>query len=117
MTFMTSQQIKSALAQPVPLIEGFDLKRVTTACYELALGHESCITSSSIQRERHKTADLITIPPGQFGLLISEESVNIPPRCPCPDIDQVIAENAWTGQYFWFPRGSWIPGKVKVFRV
>lgn len=79
MTFMTSQQITSALAQPVPLIDGFNPKQVTTACYELALGHESCITSSSTQRERHETADLITIPPGQFGLLITQESVNIPP--------------------------------------
>lgn len=78
MSFLTSQQITDALTSSSPMIVGFHPDRVTTACYELGLGRETCITSPSTQRKIHDAAEQIIIPPGQFGLLITEETVHIP---------------------------------------
>jgi dCTP deaminase len=78
MAIWSSEKIKAALAKD-KLIEPFDENAVKHGAYELALGPEAFLTSSA---DKKKTilcdGDQIVIPPGQFGLLLTEERVRIP---------------------------------------
>jgi dCTP deaminase len=79
MTFWTSEKIK----QRVPnegLVDPYSSTRVKHAAYELSLGPEVLITSQQKRTKyRLKDGESVVIPPGQFGLLLTEEVVQIPP--------------------------------------
>lgn len=78
MSFWTTEKIlqKQALTE---LIKPFDLKRLKHGAYELALGHEALITSEPTGlKQKLETGEQLLIPPGQFGILLTEEVVSIP---------------------------------------
>lgn len=75
MPFLTSQQILERLPT---LVKDAKQDRVTAACYELGLGDEACITPVGEGRRTFKDNRQIVIPPGQFGILVTEEEVTIP---------------------------------------
>lgn len=61
-----------------PAILNSKADRINNACYELGLGVEAFITSSDGTKEVLKQGDQVRIPPGQFGLLITEEELDLP---------------------------------------
>jgi dCTP deaminase len=78
MPFWTTQKIRQALQSKSPPIINPKLDRVNTACYEMALGSETFVTSTGEVKQRLNPGDQVQIPPGQFGLLITEEEVSLP---------------------------------------
>jgi len=60
------------------LVVPFSADRIVCGAYELALGPESFITSDSGVKRRVESGEQLVIPPGQFALLLTEESVRIP---------------------------------------
>jgi dCTP deaminase len=58
-----------------------DLNRVECGAYELSLGNEVFTTDSKDKKKEFLTQpkQQVTINPGQFALLLSHETVNIPP--------------------------------------
>lgn len=85
MAFWTSDKLKAELnaseaGDPdAPLIKGWKPERVKTASYELSLGDEVFVTSSKTgTRELLKARGQVVIPPGQFALLLTEESIHLP---------------------------------------
>lgn len=79
MTFWTSERLQ---AQGHVLVQPFNARQVRNCSYELTLGGEAYVTGS----EPHGTRFLadqrsqLSIPPGQFALLLTEETVSIPPN-------------------------------------
>jgi len=61
------------------LITGYDEKNITTGSYQLGLGAEAYITGQKKKIQLGEKAHIV-IPPGQFALLITEESIRIPPE-------------------------------------
>ena len=61
------------------LIKPFDPARIVNCSYELSMGSEAHITGRD-SRTKLKIADLeqISIPPGQFAQLLTEESIEVP---------------------------------------
>lgn len=78
MGFLTTQQIRVALGSPRPPVLNADLSRLKSACYEMALGGEAFVTNEAGTKRRYASGDQVRIPPGQFGILITEEQVTIP---------------------------------------
>lgn len=78
MSFWTTQKIRAALARDDSPIIRSKMERLNTACYEMALGGETFITSAGGTKQLHKTGDQIRIPPGQFALLLTEEMLRMP---------------------------------------
>lgn len=76
MPFWSSEVLSKRIPKEM-LIAPYSEKRIKHAGYELALGEEAYVTSTggkvSLRRGEH-----VTIPPGQFALLHSEEIVNMP---------------------------------------
>lgn len=78
MPFWNSDTIKHKAAQS-KLVEPWSNDRVKQCAYELSLGPEVYVTSSALaQKKRLEVGDEVTIPPGQFALLLTEEIVSIP---------------------------------------
>lgn len=59
------------------LIKPFKRERAKQCSYELSLGREVFISSEE-EKQFVKVGETITIPPGQFAMLLTEETVNIP---------------------------------------
>jgi dCTP deaminase len=77
MAFWSSETVK----QRVPaegLIQPYDESRVMRGAYELSAGAEAYITSKSGEKTKLGDGERIVIPPGQFGLLVSKETVSVP---------------------------------------
>jgi dCTP deaminase len=78
MAFWNSEKIKQK-ATDGSLIAPYDEKRIKHGAYELSLGPEIFITSSTTRTKQNLVPhEQIVIPPGQFGLLLTEETVTIP---------------------------------------
>lgn len=78
MAFWSSEKL-SQRSQQAPLISPFDAQRISHGAYELALGPEAFITSEPSKKKlRLETGEPLVVPPGQFGLLLTEETVTIP---------------------------------------
>lgn len=76
--FWSSEKIKAELAKN-NLIENGEPQAIKHAAYELALGEEAFLTSfPNGTREYFRDGKQICIPPGQFGLLITAETVKVP---------------------------------------
>lgn len=78
MAFWSSEKLKEKI-EGETLIAPYDPKRVEHGAYELSVGPETFLTSdSSGKKQRLDEQDQVVIPPGQLGLLITEEEVKIP---------------------------------------
>jgi dCTP deaminase len=78
MAFWNSELIKQR-APTEKLLVPYDQGRVVTGAYELSLGSESYITSDPTQAKRSfSDGAQLNIPPGQFGMLMTKESICIP---------------------------------------
>lgn len=78
MAFWSSEKLKELLLAN-GLIHPFDESAVKHGAYELRLGPEAFLTSYDDNRKRLiRESEQLVIPPGQFGLLLTEESLSIP---------------------------------------
>src|SRR5947209_2040658 len=81
MSFWSTEKLRSKHGAFEKLIEPWDGNRVQHGAYELSLGPEAFITTKGTKRcldvAKNKQ---IEIPPGQFGLLLTDETVSIPPN-------------------------------------
>ena len=78
MSFWTTQRIREALASETPPVLNANIERVNNACYEMALGTEAFVTSAQGTKQIFELGDQVQIPPGQFGLLLTEEELSMP---------------------------------------
>lgn len=76
MTFWTSERLRDARGLFTP----FDGAQVTNCSVELRMGPEGYVTGGAVGVKTFLKAlgDQLVIPPGQFALLLAEESVTIP---------------------------------------
>lgn len=76
MAFLSSETLKELLPKH---IEPFDIRRVMHCAYELSLGRQY-YNPNELNGTPNvlKNCDVLKIPPGQFAILISEESIRIP---------------------------------------
>ena len=78
MSFWSSQKLSERI-KAEKLIAPYEESAIKSAAYELSLGEECFLTSDPDNtKDKLENHDQVSIPPGQFGLLISEESVKVP---------------------------------------
>lgn len=79
MTFWSKERIKSRHAQHA-LVTPYDEKHIEQSAYALGVAAEYAITAADGGGVKRSAAsgEHITIPPGQFALLLTEESVAVP---------------------------------------
>lgn len=84
MAYLGTEKLKSLIKdenviEPMPSVEKIAV-RVKSGAYELSLGNEVFRTDSKDKKKEILKTDkeMITINPGQFALLLTEEQVNIP---------------------------------------
>src|SRR5256885_865576 len=77
MAFWSTEKLKERLVAE-SLFEPYESSNVKNGAYELGLGSEAFITSDGTQKTELNEGKQLTIPPGQFGLLVTEERVTIP---------------------------------------
>lgn len=81
----------------------YDDQRVTSAAYELTLGPEAFITSSEPKTKRKlDLGESLRIPPGQFGILLTEEVVN-PGFGDWLHRHKVLYQTTWPRECVWIP--------------
>ncbi len=74
MSFLSSETLGQRLTD---VVDPFRPDRIKHAAYELSLGNEVALSGSSVKKLLGPRSQ-ISIPPGQFALLITEEVVKIP---------------------------------------
>src|ERR1700680_1219047 len=77
MPFWSSQTLRSKL--PNGIIVPFDPSRIVHSAYELGVGDEAFVTSKLGEKTLLAPARKVVIPPGQFGLLVTRETIRVPP--------------------------------------
>lgn len=78
MSFWSSEKLGERI-EAESLIEPYERGAIKSAAYELSLGAECFLTSDEDNtKDKLENHDQLAIPPGQFGLLISEEIVRVP---------------------------------------
>ncbi len=78
MAFWSSEKIKQ-ISAGTKLVDPFDGNAVKHGACELGLGPEAFLTSDSDNKKIVvKDGEQLVLPPGQFGLLLTEERVTIP---------------------------------------
>jgi dCTP deaminase len=78
MAFWSSEKIIKVSSE-IKLVEPFDENAVKHGAYELGLGPEAFLTSDLEKRKKIlNEGEQLVLPPGQFGLLLTEEKVTIP---------------------------------------
>jgi dCTP deaminase len=79
MSFWRTETLREKLGG---LISGFDKSRIKHCAYELSLGDEVFVTTDGVERKGKQRltlpGDQVTIPAGQFALLLTEEKIRIP---------------------------------------
>lgn len=77
MAYLGTKELESILPS---CIDGYDKDRIDNVAYELGLGAEAYLTDSKNGKKEilDKNNPQIVIKPGQFALLLTEESVKIP---------------------------------------
>lgn len=98
MTFWSGDKLKVELAQPAKIVDPYHPSKVDCSAYTLTLGEESFVTPDHETKPRSNTRLLlakprseeyagvlnkigggsVTIPPGQFAFLLTEELLEIP---------------------------------------
>ncbi|MES2982602.1 MAG: deoxycytidine triphosphate deaminase [Verrucomicrobiota bacterium] len=78
MPFWSSDTLKLNIPEK-GIIHPYDPAAVNAASYELTLGSEYFLTSDKDgKKNKIESSEQLVIPPGQFGLLITEEEIKIP---------------------------------------
>lgn len=77
MAFWSSQTLRARIPAE-QLVEPYDRGRVVHSAYELGVGAEAFVTSNPSDKTQVPAGTKIVIPPGQFGLLVTRETVRIP---------------------------------------
>jgi dCTP deaminase len=78
MAFWSSEKIKQ-ISSEIKLVDPFDESAVKHGSYELGLGPEAFLTSDSEKKKIVvRDGEQLVLPPGQFGLLLTEETIAIP---------------------------------------
>jgi dCTP deaminase len=78
MSFWSTERLRERQTRE-KLIDPFDLQRIKHGAYELSLGSEAFIsTAPTGTKQKLDIDEQLTIPPGQFGLLLTEEIVAVP---------------------------------------
>lgn len=77
MAFWNTTKIKNE-CQAHGLISPYSEERALRCAYELGVGHEAFITSNDEDTTHLSANSKVTVPPGQFGLLITSETVRVP---------------------------------------
>jgi len=78
MSFWSSEKLRERQTRD-KVIEPFEPKRIKHGAYDLSLGPEVFVsTKPEGTKQKLDTDEQITIPPGQFGLLLTEEVVAVP---------------------------------------
>ena len=77
MPFWSSQTLKARIPTD-RLVAPYDENRVVHAAYEMRVGPEAYITSNSSDTTVLAEDSKVVIPSGQFGLLVTKETVRIP---------------------------------------
>jgi dCTP deaminase len=77
MSFWSTEKLRERL--PI-LIDGYNAENVKNSAYELAVGPSALVTADGKPEEKKLAIDgvPVEIPPGQFGLLLTEEVVRVP---------------------------------------
>ena len=81
MTFWNGPTLEARLPE---LIEPFQIERIDCASYTLSVGNQIYVTPDEEMNVRHHTKQELepnqpfTIPPGQFGFLLTVETVKVP---------------------------------------
>lgn len=73
--FWTTETMKVRLPN---LIRPYRMERVKNCSYELSLGDQVFVTGEDKAKRRIARGTQITIPPGQFANLLTEETVRVP---------------------------------------
>lgn len=77
MPFWSSQTLKTRI--PIDqLVVPYEATGVVRAAYEMRVGPEAFVTSDTGKTTELPKGDKVVIPPGQFGLLVTQETVRIP---------------------------------------
>lgn len=76
MAFWSSELARKKLPAE-KLVQPYSEKRIKHGAYELSLGEEAYITSGG-EKKKLKANDHVTIPPGQFALLHTQEQIKVP---------------------------------------
>jgi dCTP deaminase len=79
MPFWSSQTLRARIPAE-QLVEPYDQNRVVHSAYEMGVGPEAFVTSNPSDKTQLPGGTKIVIPPGQFGLLVTRETVHIPPN-------------------------------------
>ncbi len=77
MPFWSSQTLKARIPAD-QLVVPYDGSRVVHSAYEMGVGSEAFVTSNPSDKTQVAAGAKIVIPPGQFGLLVTRETVHIP---------------------------------------
>jgi len=77
MPFWSSQTLKARIPAE-QLVEPYDQNRVVHCAYEMGVGTEAFVTSNPSDKTQVSAGAKIVIPPGQFGLLVTRETVYVP---------------------------------------
>ncbi len=78
MAFWSTQRVRAEQQQLGNLIDPFDPEKVQQGAYELALSREVITTQSGKGPRSDGLGQTLEIPPGQFALLYTQETVTIP---------------------------------------
>lgn len=76
--FLTDEEINGRITSF--FLKGCDDKRATGASYDLALGEEVYISGEDCPTKLSENSPYVSIPRGQFALLITKEYVHVPPE-------------------------------------
>jgi dCTP deaminase len=81
MAFWTKERIESE-QRNCPLVSPYNADRVEQCAYALGVAAEYAMTAAEGGGKKHSAnkGEHITIPPGQFALLLTEEKVSVPPN-------------------------------------
>jgi len=78
MAFWSSEKLRTASLEG-KIIEPYDNAAVKYGAYELSLGSEAFLTSYDDNKKKTLAeGEQVVIPPGQFGLLLTEEKISVP---------------------------------------
>lgn len=79
MAFWSSKTLRARIPAE-QLIEPYDETRVVHSAYEMGVGSEAFVTSNASDKTQLPAATKVVIPPGQFGVLVTQETVRVPPN-------------------------------------
>ena len=79
MTFLSSRTMRDLLERGFVVGDEYaDPTRISCGAYHLSMGAQAYITSDGVRRQELAEGQPLRIPPGQFGVLLTQESVKIP---------------------------------------